>query len=333
MTITTLVTGAAGHIGFTLVRCLLEQGRRVRALVRRDCRRLEDLGVEIVQADIRDETSLRPAFRDVDVVYHLASHISIRTDEWPVLHATNVEGVRNVVRLCKEYGVRRLVHFSSLEAFEPAPLSSPVDETRALLADDFFLPYPRSKAAGHRVILEALNDGLDAVIICPGGVLGPNDYTFRAGNAFLLQLANRELPSLVVGGYDWVDVRDVVEGTIQAEQRAVSGAVYILSNRWASTQALALMMRDAGGIPVPPFCVPLWFAYLLIPPMNVLAYLQQKPSLVTRAALYALSSNRNISHQRATHDLGYQPRPLQATVADSLAWFREAGFLKARQTG
>src|SRR5579864_1005928 len=130
---TVLVTGASGHIGLALVRRLLEQGRRVRALVRDESAQLEELGVDIVQADICDEEALHPAFRDIEVVYHLAGHVSIRMDEWPLLEAVNIRGVRNVIRFCKQYNVLRLVHFSSVEAFVDIPLSKPVDETRALV--------------------------------------------------------------------------------------------------------------------------------------------------------------------------------------------------------
>ncbi len=328
---TILVTGASGHIGLTLIHRLTELGCRVRALARDETHQLADRGVEVVKANICDEASLHPAFRDVEVVYHLAGYISIRMDEWPTLEAINVLGVQNVVKLCKQYHIRRLVHFSSLEVFVDTPPSEPLDETRPLVPADFFLPYARSKALGQRLVIDAANHGLEVVIIYPSAVIGPYDYQFRAANGFLLQVAKGAMPVITSGGYNWVDVRDVVDGAIRAEKQAPPGASYILSNEWVSLRALTVMMHELGGAPIPRFIMPLGFARWLIAPMSSIARLRNSPSLLTEGSVYALGSNRHVSHERATRDLGYKPRPLPETLADTLQWFVAEGFLPARK--
>ena len=321
-----LVTGASGHVGFTLVQHLIRQGRRVRTLTRYRTPYLAPLPVEFVDGDLCEKESLHAAFAGVDVVYHVAASISLLPGAAPHLTRVNVLGTRNIVDLCREHGVRRLVYFSTLEALRTDPLDSPVDELRPLVGDDFPLAYSRTKAMATSLVLNAMASGLDAVVIYPSAVIGPNDYRQAAGNWLLLQLAFGNLPVLLPGGYNWVDVRDVVAGAVQAEQYAPPGASYVLSNQWASLQDIARMVHAAGGPRPPRLLIPAAIAGWAALPAEWLARLLRKHAFFTRHALYTVRvNNHQVSHQRATADLGYQPRPLQETVADTLAWFEQIG--------
>lgn len=330
--LTVFVTGASGHLGLTLVRRLLDDGRQVRTLTRYRTKHLADLPIEFVDGDLGSEASLQRAFDGVEVVYHTAAMISLDPHVWPALRAINVEGTRTIVSLCQSHHVRRLVHVSSLEVFRTDPLTQPLDERRPLIAEDAPLPYPRSKVQSQHIVQQAVANGLDAVIVFPSGILGPNDYKFSAANAYILQLARGELPGLVNGGYDWVDVRDVAAGAVRAEQVAPAGATYILSNQWASLRTIAELVEAAGGARSPRFTFPAWMAYLGIGPMHLWAALRGKRSLFTRQSLAAaLTSNHHILHDRATAELGYQPRPLAETVTDTVHWLEEIGLLTGRR--
>jgi nucleoside-diphosphate-sugar epimerase len=131
----TVVTGATGHIGANLVRELLRRGRRLRVLVERgaaeDTRAIDGLELERVVGDVRERESLRPLFAGADVVYHLAAVIALAGDRAGRLHDVNVAGAENVAELAREAGVRRMVHFSSIHAFDSAPAGEPIDEKRA----------------------------------------------------------------------------------------------------------------------------------------------------------------------------------------------------------
>ena len=128
----TVVTGAAGHIGGNLVRALLAEGRAVRCLVRRDRRALEGLEVEMVEGDIFDPASLRRLMKGAGTVFHLAGRISIVGSEGGLVERTNVGGVRNIVEACRDCGVDRLVHMSSIHSFNTHPNDVMIDETREL---------------------------------------------------------------------------------------------------------------------------------------------------------------------------------------------------------
>jgi dihydroflavonol-4-reductase len=269
---TVVVTGAAGHIGGTLVRALLARGRSVRALVHRDRRALHGLDVELVEGDVCDAVSLQRALDGAEVVYHAAARISLLVNEWPLLEAVNVVGTRNVVEACRRCGVRRLVHFSSIHALRQEPLDLPVDESRPLVESDGHPPYDRSKAAGEREVRRAIAQGLDAVILNPTAIIGPYDYRPSHIGAGLLALGRGRLPALVAGGFDWVDVRDVVEGALRAEERAPKGARYLLSGHWVSMRHLASMVEAITGVRAPRFVSPLGLAYVGAPLLTAVRY-------------------------------------------------------------
>jgi dihydroflavonol-4-reductase len=296
-------------------------------LIHHDRRALEGLDVEHVQGDVRDLASMRCAFEGAEIVYHTAARVSLRMDEWPLLKEINVLGTRNVVEACLDQGVRRLVHFSSIHALEQAPLDTPIDEDRPLIASRRCSPYARSKASGEREVRRGIDRGLDAVILNPTGIIGPHDYRPSYFGSVLLSLCRGRLPAVVAGGFDWVDVRDVVAGAMSAEAGAPTGAKYLLSGHWASARDLASTVSELTSVRAPRYTLPIWVAYLGVPFTAAFARMSGGHPMYTRVALDALGSNRAISHERATVELDYHPRPFRETLADTVQWFEEAGLL------
>jgi len=324
---TVVITGASGHVGANLVRALIDKGRPTRCLVHVNCRALDGLDAEIVPGDISDADSLCRAFDGADIVYHLAACISLSMSDWSVLERVNVLGTRNVVEACRRAGVRRLVHFSSIHALVQEPMSAPVDESRPTVTSRRYPPYDRSKAAAELEVRRGIEKGLDAVIIIPTAIIGPHDYQPSYFGEALLSLARRRLPALVTGGFDWVDVRDVVAGAMRAEETAPTGARYLLSGHWVSMRDIAAMVAGITGVPAIKTVLPLWLARIGAPFIQAASHLNGKRPLYTGVSLRALRSNRHISCERAVGDLGYKPRPFRETLADTLHWFEENGYL------
>jgi dihydroflavonol-4-reductase len=330
---TVVVTGANGHIGANLVRTLIGAGRPTRSLVHVNSRAIDGLDTEIVYGDVGNLDSLCSAFRGAEVIYHLAASISISMNNWTSLESTNVIGTRNIVEACLRTGVRRLVHFSSIHALVQEPLSVPVDEHRPLVESPRFPPYDRSKAAGEKEVRRGVENGLDAVIVSPTAVIGPDDFEPSYFGEALLLMACHRLPALVTGGFDWVDVRDVVDGAMLAEKLAPGGEKYLLSGHWVSLCDIADMVADISGTARPGITCPLWLAHLGVPFINIASRFSRKRPLYTGASLRALRSNRHISHEKATRELGYRPRPFSDTIADTLRWFRGNGYLDGIEVG
>ncbi len=321
-----VVTGATGHLGANLVKTLVDRGEQVRVLVRDpDPPALRGLDVERFSGDVRDEASVQRAFEGADLVFHLAALISIVGDMNGLVHETNVVGARNVARSALRKGVRRLVHFCSVHAFEQAPLDVPLDETRSRVNRADAPAYDRSKAQGEAEVRKAIAEGLDAVILHPSGVIGPFDHRpSRMGQVFL-DLYHRKLPSLVDGGFDWVDARDVANTAIAAAERGRTGESYLVSGHWKSVGELADLAHRVTGVPPPRLTSPMWLARLGAPFMERWAELTGREPLYTAESLLALRANRRYVRTKAERELGHDPRPTIESIRDIYRWFAQEG--------
>ena len=215
-----LVTGATGHIGNVLVRKLLDRGEKVRALIWRgeDTTPLKNLDVEQVVGDVLDPASLEPAMRGVETVYHLAGIISIMPGRNPFVWRVNVEGTRNVLEAARHANICRLLYTSSIHAIAHAPRGVAMDESLGFDQNNPYGEYDRSKATASLEVQNAAARDLDAVIVCPTGVIGP--YDFRGSEmGEVIRSATQAHPMLYVeGAYDFVDVRDVVDGCLACQR-------------------------------------------------------------------------------------------------------------------
>lgn len=322
-----VVTGAAGHIGANLVRSLLDRGETVRAVIHRNAAALEGLGVETVSGDVGDPESLKEAFRDAGIVVNLAARISISRDAGNVVDPVNVAGTRNVVRVCLERGGLRLVHFSSIHAIAQPSAGEVTDENSPLVVGRRAPAYDRSKAQGERVVLEAVGNGLNAVILAPTAVVGPYDFGPSYFGRVLLGLARRRMPVLVRGGFDWVDVRDIVEATLRVALAEQPSVKYLLSGHWHSIMEVSRMAGRITGLPAASFAAPMPIARVCGSAVEQMCKLTGRPPLFTACAIDALSQHPRVSHERAAAELGYAPRPFAETLADAYSWFKANGYV------
>ena len=330
-----LVTGANGHLGSTILRALSSRrGAELRGLVL-EGEDYEPLpGVTYVSGDVRRPDTLRPLFEGLRgrqvYVLHTAGIIDISDQVSPLAYEVNVNGTRNVLALCREYRVRRLVYVSSVHAIPEGDKAQVLHEVAHFSPDQVVGGYAKTKAEATQAVLDAARAGLDAVVVHPSGILGPYD---RSGN-HLVQLVNDyihgRLPACVRGGYDLVDVRDVAAGCLLALEKGAAGQCYILSNRhYEIKDVLAMVRKLAGGRRLA--TLPHWLAKAALPAIRLHALRTKRRPLFTRYSLYTLLSNDKFSHDKATAELGYRPRDLLQTLRDTIAWSR--GELEAAPAG
>ncbi|HPS76499.1 MAG TPA: NAD-dependent epimerase/dehydratase family protein [Oscillospiraceae bacterium] len=320
-----IVTGAAGHLGSAVVRALSARGDAVRALVHQPGSGTPLPGVRYSVGDVTLPATLRPLFADTGgrgvIVIHAAGMVSIAEKVTPRLYEVNVNGTKNVLAACRDYGVRRLVYVSSVHAISEVPDGGVIRETDRFSPDTVEGAYAKTKAEATRAVLDAAAAGLDAVVVHPSGIIGPYD----SGKNHLVQMIadyiTGRLPAGVMGGYDFVDVRDVAEGCLLAAEKGIAGQCYILTNRYCSVRDLFGYIRLAVRGPRK-LCLPIWLASGAAPLLEGLARLARRRPLYTRYALHTLRSNGIFSHDKATAELGYRPRDLKDTVADTVSWLK-----------
>jgi len=320
----TLVTGASGMVGNNLVRHLLGLGRTVRVFVRqKDNRSLNGLNVETFVGDVLNAKDLTAAMKGVSSVFHLAGAVSIDGQHNADMMQVNVKGTSNVVAECLAQGVDRLIHFSSIHAMSHLPKNPPVDEQRVLALDpETHLVYDQSKAAGECEVLAGIDSGLDAVILNPVGIVGPNDFGPSPAGEFLLQLIHRRLPGLVAAGYYWVDVRDVANAAVSAESNGTCGEKYILSSQYVTFNSFALWVEEVTGVRPPLFILPIWMAKMFAPIITGYSRLRGIRPLVTPEAIQIICCHQKISTEKAATELGFQARQIHETVVDTVRWLQ-----------
>ena len=320
-----LVTGATGHIGNVLIRRLLAQGEEVRALVWRgeDTTPIKGLDVEQVEGDVLDPASLVPAMQGVDSVYHLAGIISIMPGRNPFVWQVNVEGTRNVIDAARRAQVRRLVYTSSIHAIARAPHGVEMDESLGFDANNPYGEYDRSKATASLEVQKASAEGLNAVIVCPTGVIGPYDFRGSEMGEVIRGAAEAHPMFYVEGAYDFVDVRDVADGMIAAEKHGRRGESYILSGQKLSVRYMLATVREVTGKAFSSVKIPFSLAEFAARYTPWYYRRTQNKPRFTPYSLEVLQSNSNISHKKAASELGYKPRPIYESIADSVRWFLE----------
>jgi dihydroflavonol-4-reductase len=321
------VTGASGHVGNVLCRQLVEQGHKVKALIHRDENDLLTMGVEMIRGDILEPQSLASLCRGTDVLFHLAAKISIDEKEKEIVYRTNVEGTKNIIEAARVFGTGKIIHFSTIHALDPFPLDEKLNESRPLISHTHMI-YEQSKTEGERLILNAIDEGLNAVIITPTAIIGPYDYKPSFLGQALIKIYKNSLPMLVPGGYDWVDVRDVVGCALAAAEKGRKGERYLASGYYLSLKELSLMISKVTGRKTPAFTGPAFLAKIGLPFISLYAKLKNEVPLYTSNSLEILEhSNRCISHDKASKELNYQPRPIEESLRDTFDWYKTNGLI------
>ena len=317
------VTGASGHIGSNLVRKLIDEGHQVRVLFYKDNRGFEGLPVKSFRGSMDNPEVLSELIKGTDVVFHLAAQISINGRNDRSLLEKNIEGTRNLVNTILASSNIRLIHFSSIHAVEHEPLNQTLDENRPLAFRDPIY-YTQSKAYSEQIVHDAVGNGLDAVILNPTAVIGPYDIKPSLLGQAIIRFYTGKLPALIPGGYDWVDVRDIVNASISAIEKGRKGQRYILSGHWETIERLGQEVEVNGGHKLPTLKVSFWLAKMGVPIFRLLAIILKRTPLYTSESLHIIKTgNPSISNALAQKDLNFHPRPFEETVRDSIKWFRE----------
>ncbi len=321
-----LVTGSTGHIGPHVVRALLAAGHQVRAGVHGDATILDGLDVERVAVDVRERATLDRAMVGVDAVVHLAAFISVEPDDEAMMQAVNVHGVRNTAEAALAAGVDRFVHVSSVHAYATWRLAAPLTESGARALGPENPAYDRSKARGEQALRAVMAQGLHATIVNPVGVVGPGDHRPSLMGATMLQMYRKELPVLPTGGFCWVDVRDVADAAVAALDRGAPGDNHLLSSDTLTPKDFHRLACEAGG-----GGAVMWLPNAMLRPIprlaNALGARRLLPRGFTSDALYTLATRLDVDSSHARQRLGFSPRPMARSVADTFAWWRERGVL------
>lgn len=327
-----IVTGAAGHLGSHIVQQLLLQGKHVRAFLLKDesCPEFISQNRHLLTqyvGDVRDPASIDPLFECSTpaefIVIHCAGIITIAAKPDQRVHDVNVGGTANMIDACKRHNAKRLIYTSSVHAIPLLPHGQSMVEVASFDPDQVIGLYAKTKACATQLVLSAAKDGLDAIVVHPSGIIGPHGLPSGNMTKLISNFLYGKIPAAIKGGYDYVDVRDVANGVLAAIEKGISGECYILSNRFVDLSELFDTLSDVSGQKKLRLYLPLWIAKAIAPFTELYYRLTRKTPLFTRYSLHTLSENGVFSHDKASKQLGYRPRPLKDTLADTVQWWVE----------
>ena len=325
-----LITGGSGHVGANLTRELLNQDINVRCIdFDKDHRAFEGLDVDLIPGSVTDKESLDPIFNNVDIVFHTAAVISLERRNKDLINAVNVEGTRNICEAAMKHGVKRLIHFSSVDAFERYPLDEPLLEDRPLIENRNAVPYDLSKADAQRIVLDYCERGLDASIIHPSGVYGPHDYKPSLFGQTFIDIANGKRQFNINMGYNYVDVRDLCKTALACIEKGKSGQNYIVSGNYMDFTYLSEIVSKELGRQLHKLTMPMFTLYLGLPFYFIRSRVTGKPQALTIDSIHTIKvQNKNIPGTLAKKELGHSPRGIDETLKDTVKFFKDLGAIR-----
>lgn len=324
-----LVTGSSGHVGANLVRRLLEDGVRVRVLLREGSQNLAlaGLDVECVYADIRDLNGTRLAMEGCQGVYHCAAKVS--TIDGNLAHRReiyecNVIGTRNVLQAARDTEAGRVVVTGSFSAvgYDLDDPSAPSDETMQFYPMVRTMPYERSKVLVEHECLRAVALGQDVVIATCCAVVGGADYIPSRLGRTLCDYTNGKLHAYVDGGFAFVAARDIVEGHVLCMKKGRTGQKYIFSTEYKTISDILDLYEEVSGIPRPNRRIPSSIMYIFaeIASFYLSRFHPNFPQRFTPGAIRLLQLQRKANNEKAKRELGYQPTSIKAAVQEAYAF-------------
>ena len=327
-----LVTGAAGFLGGTICRKLIERGEKVRAFVLPNdpAEKYVPLEAQIVRGDLTDMDSLEKLFTVPEgfetIVMHIASIVTVNPAFNQKVIDVNVGGTKNIIELCKKHSeCKKLVYCSSTGAIPELPKGKKIEEVDYFDSEKVLGCYSQSKALATQAVLDAAHAGLNACVIHPSGIMGPEDFAVGETTKVLIQIINGEMPAGIDGSFNLCDVRDLALGAIAAADKGKRGECYILGNDEVSFRDFSRLVSEEAHCKKMKFFIQTGIANLLAKVMEKQAAKKGTRPLMTTFAVYNLARNNDFDSSKAHRELGYTTRSYRETMHDEIEWLKASG--------
>lgn len=326
----TLVTGATGFVGSTIVRELLQEGVEVRVVAREgsDRRNLDGLDVEVVHGDTTDRASMRAALKRCDTLYHVAAYFAHWSLDRQRFYDVNVEGTKNVLEEALAQGLAKVVYTStanSMGAHGAGNLATEQSEFNEWETGDH---YAISKYLGEVEARKIGGRGLPLVIVNPTLVIGVRDLKPTPSGKLIVDIVNGAMPGYIDGATNIIDVEDVARGHLLAGKKGRIGERYILGNVNVTVGELFRLVASAAGVSPPRLKLPYGGAIALGYVLDVVARAIRRPPLFSLSQVRIGGMGEHFDNSKAVRELGLTLTPLEVTVKRTIEWFVEHGYAR-----
>jgi dihydroflavonol-4-reductase len=324
---TVLVTGASSFLGYHVVKLLNEQTIRPRVLELGGSKLapLNRLDVIRCEGHLGDAQAVAAACAGVDTIIHTAFKVGVgggatQLDE---MRAINVAGTNLLLDTAAARGVARAVVASSALAVGVNRRPEPLDETASWAQHAFDLPYATMRRQAEQDALARTRSGFAVVAVSPAFTFGPDDPVGAPANKLLDTLIKGKLRFTLSVGFGALDVRDFATGAVLAAQRGHPGQRYLLSGHNVTAKQLLEQAAAIAGVRAPRFEPPRMLLSALVGVVGIVSALRGKAPPLTQDVLQVLGRYAWYDTSRARADLGWEPRPLEQTLEDTIRWLRQ----------
>ena len=323
-----LVTGASGFVGSNLVQQLLQQGWQVSAFCRAssDLRDLPTSDIDIHLGDVTDAGSISEAVANKpDCIFHTAADTSVwrghRQRQWQV----NVAGTRHVVAAARKHDIGKLVYTSSFATWGLQPQR--FDETTEPDVSAHWIHYIRSKAYARDIVLDAVaQHGLDAVLLCPGHILGAHDRHNWA--RLFIMLAQQTLPGVPPGSGAFADVEAVARAHVRAAAVGRAGEQYLLGGAEVSYLHLLQQAARVLQVPAPRRTTPAWLLKTAATLLHWQSQFTGKEPRITPESAAMVCAHMQCDSSKAQRELDYRITDIDQLLRKTLHWLQQEDLLR-----
>ncbi|HET9570448.1 MAG TPA: NAD-dependent epimerase/dehydratase family protein [Bacteroidales bacterium] len=331
-----LLTGSTGLLGGHMLVHLIKSGKKVRCLIRPTSSRSQlklictyynlpfdelEHSVEWVNGNTLDYIGLHDLMEGVTEVYHCAAMVSFNNKDRFEMLQTNIQGTSNMVDAALKAGVEKFCFISSIAALGSTPDHSLVQEDTPRKNDDRNSAYSDSKFRSELEVWRGMNDGLNAVIVNPGVILGPGDPD--KGSLLLFQTGRKGIPFYTKSTTGYVDVRDVCRASLELMEKGLFKKRFILvSENEHNGTVFGLVAKEFGKQP------PRILAGKALLKAGVLfstisGLITGKTSQLTNDTIRSAQNPQVYSNERVCKALDYKFIPLSETILEIATFLKK----------
>jgi len=316
-----LITGATGFLGAELARQLAQQVGNIRCTKRSGSVIPEILKpyadkIEWVDADITDAFALEDALQGVTHVYHCAAWVSLKRANREPMIRNNIEGTANVVNLCTEMGIR-LLHVSSVAAVGEAKPGELITENHHLEETAANDGYAISKLESEMEVWRGIAEGLDAVIVNPSIIIGPDAGV--GGSGALFETVRKGLKFYTSGSIGFVDVYDVAACMILLMNSGISSQRFIVSAENRTYQNITGEIAGSFGIKKPARWARPWMMEFSWRLAEFVSVFTRKSPFIDKVSAQTASKEQNFDNSKLLKATGYQFKPISQSIKEIAA--------------
>jgi dihydroflavonol-4-reductase len=323
------LTGATGFVGHHVAKALAADGAELRMLVRKtsNLANLEGIPGDTHLGDLSDPESLRPALSGCDAVVHVAADYRLWIRDPEAMYRANVDGTRDLLKLAREAGVKRVVYTSSVATMHFRRDGLVINEDTPVSLADMVGHYKRSKFLAEQQAIAAAQDGQQVIILNPTTPIGPNDAKPTPTGRIFVDFLNGKFPAYMDTGLNLVDVAEVARAHVSALTQGKPGHRYILGGENLTLKQILDKMSAITGIPSPtvkiPFAVAATYAFFEEWITGRIRGREPRATLeevrMGRKKMYASSAH-------AQQELGFRLLPVNPAMKEAIDWFRAHGY-------